>query len=63
MKPETAILLSIGVLAGTVIAYAYSKEKPYISTMIMGSLGAFGLIYTLIKREEVSEIRTQLGCQ
>ena len=49
MKRETAILLSIAVLTGTLTAYAISKKRPYIASAIMGSFSALGLIYTLSK--------------
>ncbi len=49
MKKETAILLSIGILASSLTAYAISKERPYIASAILGSFSAFGLIYVLSK--------------
>ncbi len=61
MKQETAIILSIGIIDITLTSYAYVKKKPYITSAIMGSLGAFGLINALITNQEVSQMRARLG--
>ncbi len=53
MKPETAVLLSIGILTATTAAYAYAKKKPHIASSLMGTLGAMGLIYTFIREAQV----------
>ncbi len=49
MKRETAIILSIAVLAGTLTAYSISKKRPYVASAIMGSFSALGLIYSLTR--------------
>ena len=49
MEREQAVLLSITILAGSLTAFALAKKKPYISSVIMGSFGAFSLIYSLLK--------------
>ncbi len=61
MEMKTAIPLSIGVIAITFTAFALAKKRPYISSAIFGSLGAFGLVYGLLASNEISEIRSQLG--
>ena len=48
MKPETATLLIIGILAASFTAYAYSKEKPHVASAIMGSFSALSLVYSLL---------------
>ncbi len=49
MEKETAVFLSIGIITAGLTAFALAKKKPYIATTIMGSFGALGLIYTLLR--------------
>ena len=51
MKPETATILAIGILIAASSAYAFSKEKPYLASAIMGSFSALGLIYALTREK------------
>lgn len=60
MNRETAVPLSIGIITATLTAFAFAKKKPHIAMAIMGSIGTFSLIYNLLIKEEVDEIRTQL---
>jgi len=38
MRPQTAVLLSTGVLTAILIAYGYAKKKPYITSTILGTV-------------------------
>ena len=49
MEKEKAIILSTGIIALALTAYALSKEKPYLAASIMGSFSALGLIYSLMR--------------
>ena len=60
MDNKTAVSLSIGIITATLTAFAFAKKKPHITMAIMGSLGAFSLIYNLLIKEEVDIIRTQM---
>ena len=60
MELKTAVPLSIGIITATLTAFALAKKKPYIAIAIMGSFGAFGLVYSLLIKKEVDEIRTQM---
>lgn len=60
MDNKIAVPLSIGIITATLTAFAFAKKKPYIATAIMGTIGAFSLIYNLLIKEEVDVIRTQL---
>ena len=53
MVTKNAVALSIGVIAVSLTAFAIEKKKPYIASVIFGSLGAFGLIYSLLRTKEV----------
>ena len=61
MERKTAVILSIGIITTALTAFALAKKKPYVASAIMGSFGAFGLIYTLLVKEEVDQIRASLG--
>jgi len=61
MGRESAIIFSIAIISGTLVSYYYVNKKPYIASAILGSFGAFGLIYTLLMKGEVNEIRTQMN--
>jgi len=61
MKKETAVILSIGIITASLMAYNLSKKKPYLASTIFGSLGAFGLIYSLLIKQEVDDVKIQLG--
>ena len=52
MERKTAVILATAILTATSLAYAHAKKKPHVSAAIMGSLGAFGLIYTLMKEAQ-----------
>ncbi len=61
MEKETAVLLTIGILITTLTAFTLVKKTPHVASAIMGTFGAFGLIYTLLVKKEVDQIRASLG--
>ena len=60
MERKTVVILSIGVITASLTAFALAKKKPHIASAIMGTFGAFGLIYGLLRNQEIDEIRAQL---
>ena len=60
MERKTVVILSIGVITASLTAFALAKKKPYIASAIMGTFGAFGFIYSLLRNQELDEIQAQL---
>ena len=61
MEKETAVRLTIGIITTTLAAFTLVKKNPHVASAIMGTFGAFGLIYTLLVKKEVDQIRASLG--
>ena len=55
METKIAVPLSIGIIVTTLTAFAFAKEKRHITMAIRGSMGAFSLIYNLL-RKDVNEL-------
>ena len=60
MKRETVVLLSISAISVALATFAIHKKRPELAGYIMSLFSVTGLIYSLISKVEVDEMRAQL---
>lgn len=60
MDQKTAVLLSTGAISVALATFAIHKKKPELAGYVMSLFSVTGLIYSLISKVEVGEMRAQL---